>query len=242
MDRAPQPGRSVWRRHALFGAGVLSLMLVCLTVSLAAWVVLPSVMLRWFPTVIVSGSMRPVIEVGDVVVLRPVGGSDLGAHTVVLYDGGPGTGRIVHRIVERRPDGTYVTKGDANPTPDSAAVRPDQVLGAGVLLVPWIGRPAVDVVNHEWPAVLAGAAGMLLCLWVARFAFDPAYDPWANQRWVLPATVLLPVPLRDGDAPCGPATLGQLLDPDLREVVLERLAEQAEVTSSRHAELMARLT
>ena len=229
-------GAEPWRRHTLYGLGVLSLMAVCVLASLVVWIVLPSVALRWFPTVVVTGSMRPAVEVGDVVLVRPVEGDELQAPTVVLYDAS-GTGRVLHRVVARQPDGSYLTKGDANPTPDTAAVLPSQVRGAAVLLIPWVGKPAAWVTQDRWVEVIAAATGLLVCLRLAGFAFDPAYDPWAGEQRVLPVRVLLSVP---GHVPDGPASLApqQLVGLDLRGAVLDRLAAQAAAVRERSDDLL----
>lgn len=95
----------------------------------------------WEPLVITSGSMAPNVRVGDVVVVAPVVGS-VRAGTVVTYRDHGSDRLITHRVVAVRPDGSYVTRGDANAQPDPTPVAPGEVVGEVRLLVPVIGLPA----------------------------------------------------------------------------------------------------
>jgi signal peptidase I len=108
--------------------------------SMLLWVIVPVILFGWTPTVVVSGSMSPVMDRGDVVLLGPVDGRP-GPGTVVAYQARDGM--VVHRVVSAGADGTYTTKGDANPDIDSTPVRHDQLLGVGRLLVPYIGLARV---------------------------------------------------------------------------------------------------
>ena len=49
----------------------------------------------------------------------------LTTNTVVLYDR-PDTGRILHRIVQEMPDGTFITRGDANRKSQSSLPHPEE--------------------------------------------------------------------------------------------------------------------
>ncbi|GAB3988558.1 signal peptidase I [Nocardioides marmoraquaticus] len=128
-----------WRTVARVSA-CRSLLTLVLTMLVLA--VLP-LAVGWTPRVIMSGSMEPSIHTGDVVVTRPVDGSEIGRGTVLtsVDPDKPGKTRT-HRMVERDEDGMVVTKGDANPDADSSPVPDSDVLGAGVLRVPYVGLPA----------------------------------------------------------------------------------------------------
>lgn len=71
------------------------------------------------PVVITSGSMRPAIDVGDVVVTAPSDGRVLGEGAVVNFEAEDRT--RLHRIVEVTMTG-YRTAGDANADADSDLV------------------------------------------------------------------------------------------------------------------------
>ena len=114
------------------------------------WALLAIVMPFWQPVAIPSDSMAPRIRAGDLVVLAPVDAGDaLAPGAVATFD--VGDGRLVtHRIVEVRDDGTYITRGDANPIADSTPVDPDDVYGRGRLLVPAVARPLVWLRHGLW--------------------------------------------------------------------------------------------
>ena len=130
-----------WQRTVLYGAGTISMLFISMVSSLSLWIFLPWGFLGWSPTLVTSGSMEPLVSPGDVVMIRPVSPEELLPNTVVLYDR-PDTGRVMHRILEQMPDGTFRTGGDANAVPDSAFVHVDDIEGAAVLAVPWVGRPS----------------------------------------------------------------------------------------------------
>jgi signal peptidase len=126
--------------------------------GLVLWSVLP-VVLGWRPTLVLTGSMAPAVRAGDVVVVEPARRPRPG--TIVLVDDPAVPGRrLLHRLVRVRPDGTLVTKGDANRVADSAPVPPGNVLGAVRLRIPAIGLPAVWV--HDGDFVRLGALGLLV--------------------------------------------------------------------------------
>jgi signal peptidase I len=115
-----------------------------IVVCLVLWVALPAMFLGWTPTVITSGSMSPLIQPGDIVLidteLEPEGYFAPG--TILTYGQPDDPNRwTTHRVREITEDGTYVTRGDANRVDDPTAVAPDEVVGAARLVVPLIGLP-----------------------------------------------------------------------------------------------------
>lgn len=138
-------------------AGGLSIMLI----SLVAWSLVP-VIAGWHGSVVMSGSMRPAIEPGDVVVAAPVDAASLLPGQVVLVDDPAHPGRkLVHRIVEARDDGTFVTRGDANARPDSTAVTAEEVRALPRLRVPWVGLPALWLRTHDYLPLVATGGGLV---------------------------------------------------------------------------------
>jgi len=103
-----------------------------------------------FPLLVVkSGSMRPVIEVGDIIIVLPVNPADIKADPVngdviVFYrpgEKGSSNSIIVHRAIARVAGG-FVTKGDANSAPDYwSPVPEDHVIGrwTGFSIPSWTG-------------------------------------------------------------------------------------------------------
>ncbi|GBC69491.1 Signal peptidase I W [archaeon HR01] len=103
-----------------------------------------------YPLLVVkSGSMRPVIEVGDIILVTPVAVDDIRASptngdVIVFYrpgEKGAGNAIIVHRAVGKVAGG-FITKGDANSAPDYwSPVPPDHILGrwTGIKIPYWTG-------------------------------------------------------------------------------------------------------
>ena len=232
--------RRTWRRTTLYGLGMVSMLVVSVISSLSLWIALPWAFLGWSPTLVTSGSMQPLVASGDVVMVRPVARDELTVNTVVLFER-PDGGRVLHRIVEENPDGTFVTRGDANGVDDSDFLHAGQVQGAAVLAVPWIGRPSLWLTEQRTPLVVATGIGLVAVLVLAPRAFDPAYDPWAAGTRVHPAEDLLG---RIGGDPADRTAAGGrgLLPDGLQELVLERLAAQGSAAQQRTASLVAGLS
>ena len=83
------------------------------------------------PVIVLSGSMEPAIQTGDMILLHKADSSQLKEGDVICY---LVSGKaITHRIVEitTGEDGQtrYITQGDANNTADQQAVTADQIQG-----------------------------------------------------------------------------------------------------------------
>ena len=131
-------------------AGTVSVAALVAVVGLGAWAVLPAA-LGWRPTVVMTGSMVPRIQPGDVVVSAPFQPLDLVPGRVVLYaDTAVPERLVVHRITGLTDDGALVTQGDANPTADVQPVRQEQVVGLPRLRVPGVGLPSVWLASERW--------------------------------------------------------------------------------------------
>ena len=185
-----QPAGKPWRRTVLYGAGTLSMLLISMVSSLSLWIALPWVFLDWSPTLVTSGSMEPLVTPGDVVMVRPVTPEELVPNTVVLYDR-PDTGRVLHRILEQMPDGTFRTGGDANAVPDSAFLHLEDIQGAAVLAVPWVGRPSLWFAQGRYGCLAAAAAVAARRPPPGAALLRPRLRPWASGSRVNPAEVLL---------------------------------------------------
>ncbi len=138
---------------------------------LAAWVFIVMVATGWSPTVVTSGSMAPAMRPGDVLMIDDhPDGQLLGQRTVITFESERDDGELItHRIFESLPGSErYITKGDANPTPDTDLVRPDQVVGVGQLVVPLVGLPVVWAQEGNLTALVAAAilsiASMIISL------------------------------------------------------------------------------
>jgi signal peptidase len=115
--------------------------------------------------VVVSGSMAPQVNVGDVVLTRSVSSAELSPGQVLLFADPQQPGRLLlHRLVSFDAEGHLVTRGDANQSNDSVHVSPSDVRGLARFRVPYVGLPAQWRLEGRYgqialaAAVLAGAA------------------------------------------------------------------------------------
>jgi signal peptidase len=96
------------------------------------------------PYTIMTGSMRPGMPPGTLVVVKPVRVAAVGVGTVITYQLRSGEPEVVtHRVVTVGQDAhgkpMFRTQGDANPSPDRAWVLPVQVKGERWYAVPYLG-------------------------------------------------------------------------------------------------------
>jgi signal peptidase len=125
--------------------------------SLAGWVVttIIAVVIIWFavglfpvqPTTIISGSMRPNLDVGDVVIIAKVSADTIEPGDIIQFREAEGV-TTVHRVVEvREIEGkrVFITQGDGNRAPDPDPVLTDNVVGKVILNIPKIGWAAIAV-------------------------------------------------------------------------------------------------
>lgn len=144
------------RRRAL--EVLVAVVLVALVAPFVVYAV-PQVVGADHSYVVLSGSMEPVLSPGDVVVVDDpnsgVGLVDLLGAAGLVHDTGSGISRgdvvtfrtsgdeppTTHRVVEVIDEGgtAYRTKGDANEDPDMGLVRPSNVVGEVVLVLPYVG-------------------------------------------------------------------------------------------------------
>lgn len=101
--------------------------------------------------VVQSGSMEPSIKQGAVVVVKPVSEYKKGDVITVSEPANPKIS-LTHRIFEvKEKDGKtfYVTKGDANDTPDTEERPKENVLGKVIFSVPFVGYPIAFAKTKE---------------------------------------------------------------------------------------------
>ena len=124
-----------------------------------------------------SGSMEPVIQVGDVVVFSEAPNGPIGRGAVIVFEDSTGS-LVTHRVVERLDDGRYLTRGDNNPVPDSTPVPHDAVRGVGRILVPFAGYPAVWTSSGTWYSIALVALVFAGLAYATRWALLPSFNPW----------------------------------------------------------------
>jgi len=142
-------------------------------------------------TTVVTGSMTPVIQPGDVALVWPLD-EYLPGQVILFPNPAHVEQRTIHRIVEVRADGMLVTKGDANEVADSTPVDPDTVIGVGRILIPVIGLPIVWAANGAILLVLVTVLlGALLIRGTLTVEFFPRSRKARFARAVIEASVMM---------------------------------------------------
>ncbi|WP_408898857.1 signal peptidase I [Nocardioides sp. R1-1] len=161
-------------------AQVLARAYLAFLLTLAVIAVAPAVA-DWQSYVVDSGSMRPEIEVGDVVVARGMDRTEQvqPGRVFVFEDPARPEARrlLVHRVVERSATGDWVTKGDANASADVEAVPREAFRARARVLVPLIGLPSYWWRTGDVTALVAWTALTLTAILVVLLA-----APGAGRR------------------------------------------------------------
>ena len=93
--------------------------------------------------VVQSGSIEPAIKRMGIVVVKPAEEYQKG-EVVTMVDSADPKITVTHRIFdieETEEEKLFITKGDANDSPDSEKVRQKQFLGKVVFTLPYLGYP-----------------------------------------------------------------------------------------------------
>jgi len=125
-----------------------SILTIAITVFVAIMIFLLIGMIMGTPSplvVVKSGSMRPVIEVGDILVISGVDYDSIKASPdngdIIIYNVWGYETPIIHRAIAKTPAG-IITKGDANRDIDPwSPVTKDQIIGkwTGIKIPYWTG-------------------------------------------------------------------------------------------------------
>lgn len=94
--------------------------------------------------IVLTGSMEPAINPGDIVLLAPTPRTqpelgDVAAYTARRFSG-ESVGIFTHRIIGGDPVNGWLMKGDNNPTPDVQKPKTEDISGVVFFVIPWIGK------------------------------------------------------------------------------------------------------
>lgn len=118
----------------------LSFSTIPLVVVLVILAVLVSGVTRYQLIAIASNSMIPTYARGDAVLLEKVDPDSVEVGEILVF---VREGRVLtHRVVEKKSNASYITKGDANDTKDEI-VKKDAIIGKVILISKFIGYPSV---------------------------------------------------------------------------------------------------
>lgn len=129
---------------------------------------------------VLSGSMRPHIQPGDLAVIRPTPVGDLIAGDVVAYLPPGQATPVLHRVIDITREG-FVTQGDANTTADPwGRVKPSGgTVASLVAVVPkvgWLIEVRTQVLSVAAGIILLAAAAALWSSVRKARSDDPADD------------------------------------------------------------------
>ncbi len=125
-----------------------------------------------FPLMVQSGSMSPMIETGDLIIVStPEKGYEYKVQDIITFwDDEPGGALVTHRIAEITKDDqgvtAYRTKGDANSAQDADPVYEKDIVGIYDMRIPHLGDVAL---------FMQTVPGLIVCV-VLPLALFVVYD------------------------------------------------------------------
>ena len=163
-----------WLSATLAAVGV-ALLLPLATFLTGAW------LLGWQLVSVQTGSMAPTYAVGSLLVVEDVDPADVEAGTpLVFQDPRERTRLVSHRVIDVI-DGappTFITKGDANVSPDGLPVGPELVRGRVLWSVTHLGN-VLDWL--QWPRSLVLIVVPAVLLFLQGRADAPRRAPAVQQ-------------------------------------------------------------
>jgi signal peptidase len=117
------------------------------------------------PLIVLSGSMVPVMQVGDVIVVKEINPEDVKLKDIIAFKdpGGKPDSLVTHRVKEifRGETLSFQTKGDAVEDQDPFIVTAEEVVGKTMFVIPYIGyyiksskKPLAFIIFTIIPAII----------------------------------------------------------------------------------------
>lgn len=97
---------------------------------------------------------------GDILLVVGVPREDLKIGDVIVFRASKQSYPIVHRIVKINEDGTFVTKGDHNPTTDPWKISYNEISGKVIFILPKLGYFKL-ITTEIWFSIVGGLGGIL---------------------------------------------------------------------------------
>ncbi|OWJ55671.1 signal peptidase I [Pyrodictium delaneyi] len=114
------------------------------TISLLAMFLLIALWMGYWPLMVLTGSMKPTLNPGDIVIVKPTDHVRTG--DIIAYRLGDAI--VLHRVINKSIDENgkvmITTKGDNNRAPD-APVETSSVLGVKIVRIPYAGLPLLHL-------------------------------------------------------------------------------------------------
>lgn len=161
------------KRRRLRARNICTTVAVLLVVLLA--VAMAGVRLFGFtPYTILSGSMTPKYQVGDLVYTRETAPENIQVGDVITYVYNEERNVVTHRVVEAdRENRCFYTKGDANKSTDGKEVLYENVVGVVAFSIPKLGYLSVYLMSPSGRYVgIAAGLTLILVLFVLPELFS----------------------------------------------------------------------
>ena len=119
------------------------------------------------PYTVLTGSMRPGMPPGTLVVVRPIEPDQIATGMVVTYQLRSGDPTVVtHRVLSQglngRGEPVFRTQGDANTVPDEYWVKPVQIVGERWYSVPYLGYVSNILTGQERQMGIYAVSALLI--------------------------------------------------------------------------------
>jgi signal peptidase len=157
-----------WRLHKgrlLLGAGLSWFALALVFTTLLAAVAPFALGLK--PYTVLSGSMEPTVDTGDIVVTSPIDASEAGVGDIVTFKDPEGSGDLItHRVRAVRREGdqlNFVTRGDANNNAERWSIPADGSIGTLDYRIPKLGYALAATGGGPGRIALIAIPALLLC-------------------------------------------------------------------------------
>ncbi len=161
--------------------GLVGLVALLVFGTLAVVAVAPIVIPVVTSAAITSESMMPRLHAGDVVIAVSQGDAPIAEGTIVVFEDPVKGDLVTHRIVGVNPDGTYVTKGDANGINDVTPVPLANIRGVGRWVVPYVGLLRVWLAQGQWLFLIVAIGAIGVGVSAAHCATSIECDPWQDD-------------------------------------------------------------
>lgn len=139
---------------------ILTGILIAMLAVLAAILIIPRIF-GYETLAVLSGSMEPEIPVGSIVFVKEAAQEEIKVGDIITYRLSGNT-LVTHRVAQiDAQTGDYITRGDANETPDSNPVSYDSIVGVANLHLPLLGYLSIYM---KTPLGLAVACGIIIII------------------------------------------------------------------------------
>jgi signal peptidase I len=120
------------------------------------------------PMTVLTGSMRPMIQPGDMVVDERIPASRIRVGDIVTFQEPHGTRTITHRVRKigiSEGQARVTTRGDANDTVEKWQIPVDGEVGRVVYTVPKVGYPVTWSHTRDGRLALVSIPALILAIW-----------------------------------------------------------------------------